>query len=149
MASADLLERMYRHMEWADARALEALRAMHEPPPQAVDLFAHVLTAEHVWQRRIDGETETYAVWQSLGLDECERLATANHAAYARILARPDRSRPISYRTSQGAPFTTALDDILLHVSHHGMYHRGQIALLVRASGGAPLSTDYILFARD
>lgn len=149
MPSTDVLHRMFAYMAWADARTLGALRTMHEAPPQALDLFAHVLTAEHVWLRRIEGASNTYEVFQSLGLDECERLARANHAGYGTVLAGANRTRDVAYHTTAGIPHTTPLDDILIHVSHHGMYHRGQVALLMRAAGGTPVSTDYILFARD
>jgi uncharacterized damage-inducible protein DinB len=33
-------------------------------------------------------------------------------------------------------------------VALHGSYHRGQIALLVRAGGSTPAPTDYIAFIR-
>ena len=149
MPSTDVLERMFAYMAWADARTLGALRAMHEAPSQALDLFAHVLTAEHVWLRRIERVSNAYDVFQSLGLDECERLARANHSGYARVLADAHRTRDIAYHTTAGVAHTTRLDDILIHVSNHGTYHRGQVALLMRAAGGTPVSTDYILFARD
>jgi uncharacterized damage-inducible protein DinB len=149
MSSPDLLQRMFAHMAWADTRTLGALRAMHEAPSQALDLYAHVLTAEHTWLRRIEGVTTTYDVFQSLGLDECERLARANHHGFATLLADGDRQRDVSYHTTTGLAHTTPLEDILVHVSHHGMYHRGQVALLMRAAGGTPVSTDYIVYFRD
>ena len=138
-------------MAWADLRTLSALRSMREPPPQTVDLFAHVLAAEHVWLRRIENMPSAYTVWPKLTLDECERLAKANHASFATI-AQSDATTlagTIEYTNSTGRAFSTPLGEILLHVTHHGMYHRGQIALLVRASGGTPLGTDYITFVRE
>ncbi|MBL0173615.1 MAG: damage-inducible protein DinB [Gemmatimonadaceae bacterium] len=149
MSTHDPLPRMYRHMEWADARSLATLRDMTEPPPHAVDVFAHVLAAEHIWLRRIDGVVHLYDVWQPIGLDECERLARANHAGFTRVLAEADRLRPVSYQNLAGVSYTTPLEEILIHVSHHGMYHRGQIALLVRAAGGTPMPTDYIVYQRE
>ena len=140
---------MFQHMAWADTRALSSLRDMREAPPQALDLMCHVLTAEHIWLRRITGGANAYQVWQSLGLDECDQLAARNHAGFAEVLASADRGRVIAYTTSAGHAMQTAIEDILVHVSHHGMYHRGQVALLVRAAGGSPVSTDFILFARD
>lgn len=95
------------------------------------------------------GTPATYAVWQPLGLDECERLARANHQGYQTLLASDDRARIVDYHMSNGTAQSTMLADILVHVSHHGMYHRGQVSLLVRASGGTPVSTDYILFVRE
>jgi uncharacterized damage-inducible protein DinB len=149
MTPPDVLQRMFAHMAWADTRTLAALRAMHEPHSQALDLFSHMLAAEHVWLRRIEGAPAAYEVWPSLSLDECERLAHANERGYAAVLARENRREILAYRTTTGVPHETPLDDILIHVSHHGMYHRGQIALMIRTSGGTPISTDYIVFYRD
>ena len=83
-------------------RTLASLRAMREPPQQASDLMAHVLTAEHIWLRRITGGTPAYDVFQSLGLEECERLAAANHAGFAHVLATDNRDRVVAYRTTSG-----------------------------------------------
>ena len=146
-----MLPSLFAHMAWADLRTLSALRSMREPPPQTVDLFAHVLGAEHVWLRRIENMPSAYTVWPKLTLDECERLAKANHASFAAI-AQSDATTlagKIEYTNSTGRAFSTPLNEILLHLTHHGMYHRGQIALLVHASGGTPLGTDYISFVRD
>lgn len=141
---------LFAHLAWADLRTLNALRSMREAPPQAIDLFAHMLAAEHVWLRRIEQGTPAYEIWPKLSLDECERLARANHAAFTAI-AGSDATRLadiVDYTNSTGRAFSTPLNEILLHVTHHGMYHRGQVALLVRASGGLPQSTDYIAFVR-
>jgi uncharacterized damage-inducible protein DinB len=37
---------------------------------------------------------------------------------------------------------------MLVHVALHGQYHRGQVALLLRASGFEPATTDYIAWTR-
>lgn len=149
MSSHDVLQRMFGHMAWADSRTLSALSSMNEAPPQAIDLYAHILTAEHVWLRRIENQPAAYEVWQSLTLEECERLARANHTGFASVLSASDRDRVVAYKTTSGVSRESSLDDILVHLSHHGMYHRGQVALLIRASGGAPIATDYILYQWD
>lgn len=146
------LRQLSRHLAWADTRTLDSLRSMSEAPQQAVDLYAHILAAEHVWLRRVTGVEPTYEVWPTLGLDECERLARNNHAEFEAVVRTADASRlaePVSYTNTRGQSFETPLEDILLHVTHHGMYHRGQVALLVRAAGGAPLATDYIAWRRE
>src|SRR5262245_11251118 len=102
MSSSDSLARMFQHMAWADTRTLSSLREMREAPQQAVDLMCHVLTAEHIWLRRITGGANAYSVWQSLGLDECEQLAARNHFGFHEVLANADRTRVIAYTTSAG-----------------------------------------------
>ena len=40
------------------------------------------------------------------------------------------------------------MEDVLLHVVMHSVYHRGQIATEVRAAGHTPAYTDYIQAVR-
>lgn len=147
-----LLPRMYRHLAWADERTLQSLRDMTNPPTQAVDLFAHVVGAELEWLSRILGKPSTVAIWPKLTLDRCATISRETHAALAKLAedaSGPDGQRMITYRNSSGAEWTTSLEDILLHVANHGVYHRGQVALLVRAAGGKAIGTDYVLFIRE
>ena len=41
------------------------------------------------------------------------------------------------------------IEDILAQLFGHSWYHRGQIALLVRAAGGEPAVTDLIYWSRE
>ena len=50
---------------------------------------------------------------------------------------------------SKGEPWTSRVEDILLHVVMHSAYHRGQIASDVRASGHTPAYTDFIHCVRQ
>jgi uncharacterized damage-inducible protein DinB len=147
----DHFVRLFEHLAWADARVLESLRAAHIVLKKDMDLYAHVLGSEHVWLSRVNGSTPQFAVWPSLTLDEGERLARANAAAYQKLVSEltPETvRRSITYRNSAGDQFTSTLEDILTHVSMHGAYHRGQIAASLRAAGDTPIPTDYIAFAR-
>ncbi len=146
-----MFARLFDHLCWADHKVLESLRSARNAPAKALELYAHVLGAEHVWLSRIKGVAPELAVWPSLTLDQCEKIASNNCDAFAIIVTAltPDSlARQISYRNSAGASFTSTLEDILTHVGLHGSYHRGQIAMLLRASGETPSPTDYIAFAR-
>jgi uncharacterized damage-inducible protein DinB len=144
--------KVFQHLAWADARVLKSLRAAHSVLKKDQDLYAHILGSEHVWLSRIGGTAPKLAVWPTLTLDECERLAAENAAAYQKLasdLTQESAARAITYRSSAGDEYTSTLEDILTHVSLHGAYHRGQIASSVRAAGDTPIATDYIAFARD
>jgi uncharacterized damage-inducible protein DinB len=145
------VRKLIDHLEWADAAALDALRASPAADPKALALYAHVLGAEAVWLARIDGRPSEVAVWPSLSVDECAALAALNAAgldALVTSLAPDDFAREIDYRNSAGVAFRSTIEDILLHVALHGAYHRGQVALLIRGGGGEPAPTDYIAFTR-
>ena len=150
-AMKDHFIRLYAHLEWADARVLESLRSAQSPRKRDLELYSHILGAEHVWLSRINGTTPRVAVWPVLSLDECARLGKDNVDGFNSIVSglSPELvRRPITYRNSAGDQYTSTLEDILTHVALHGAYHRGQIAASLRGGGDNPSATDYIAFAR-
>jgi uncharacterized damage-inducible protein DinB len=147
----DHLRRLFRHLEWADERALTALRSAPRVPARALEIYAHVLGAEHLWLTRLEQVPAAQPVWPGLDLEQCARLAAENHLGlghYLDGLDPGDFAREIAYTNSAGRSFKTPLDDILIHVALHGCYHRGQVALLLRDGGAEPQPTDYIAFVR-
>jgi uncharacterized damage-inducible protein DinB len=146
------ITRLYDHVAWADTRTIEALRTMHAPPLDALRLLGHLLGAEDVWLTRLQGRPSDVAIWPSLGLEDCAALARKNHTSFAAFIqanAGEGLRREARYRNSTGAEFVNTLEDILLHVALHGSYHRGQVARIIRADGGLPLYTDYIMYLRE
>lgn len=145
------LRRLVDHLAWADARVIEGLRTSPGTDPRAMEIFAHILGAEHVWISRLSGKTPSIAVWPLLTLEGCARLSAENVAALRRIAAdATPRSldATVRYTNSAGRTYDSRVEDILLHVVLHGTYHRGQVALIVRTASGEPAPTDYIAFVR-
>jgi len=145
------LQRLFDHLRWADARVHASLTDAVNPPPHTLDLFAHVVAAEHLWLSRIRKEKPEVAVWPKLSLAQCLELGTRNADEFSALVESLDDiglDGGVTYHNSAGLEFTTSLRDILLHVALHGAYHRGQIAAAVRAGGDTPASTDYIGFVR-
>jgi uncharacterized damage-inducible protein DinB len=143
--------KLFKHLAWADQKALQSLRGANTLLRTIMDLYSHVLGAEHVWLSRLKGEPARIPVWPTMTLDEAATLAAENAAEFDKLIAtvRTDAiQRPITYRNSAGDQFTSSLEDILTHVAMHGSYHRGQIASALRASGEVPAPTDYIAFVR-
>lgn len=149
--SLPLLQKLIGHLKWADALLLDALRRAAAPPEKALETYAHVLGAEHVWLARLHERPAGVAVWPSLRVEECEALARANAealAAYLDAQSEESLARMVRYRNSAGAEFDTRADDILLHVAMHGQYHRAQVNLLLREAGLQPAPVDYIAYVR-
>lgn len=145
------LGKLVDHLEWADGRVLDSLRAMNHPDARAIDLYAHILGAEHTWISRIRERASREQVWPELTLAAAASLATENVAALRTILAshgREELQRRISYNNSAGLAFESTVEDMLLQVVLHGCYHRGQVAMVVRGAGAEPAPTDYIAFVR-
>jgi uncharacterized damage-inducible protein DinB len=147
----DHLDTLFAHLAWADEHVLQSLRDGGDDVVQAHELLAHILGSELVWLARIEGRRPEVAVWPDLTLDQCAALARRVCASYERFLDGLDAAgldRSVHYTNSAGNEYDSSVADILLHVALHGAYHRGQIALLVRAGGSTPAPTDYIAFTR-
>ena len=149
-SSLTLINSLFRHMAWADARVNEALRASPGLDAHALEQFAHVVGVESVWLTRILGEPPRVAVWPALSVNECATLAAENQRGYASLLAGGDAglAREVTYTNSAGKTYTNRVIDILVHVAMHGSYHRGMISILTRRSGGVAAPTDFIAFVR-
>ncbi|MEO7683999.1 MAG: DinB family protein [Gemmatimonadaceae bacterium] len=145
------LKQLFEHLRWADAGVQASLTEAVNPPPHTLDLFAHVVAAEHVWLARMRGEKPEVEVWPKLSLSQCLELGARNADEFSALVECLDEiglDSGVTYKNSAGLEFTSSFRDILLHVALHGAYHRGQIAAAVRAGGDAPASTDYIAFVR-
>lgn len=149
--SLPMLRSLYAHMDWADAKVALALREAPGAESGALELFAHILAAEHVWLARIEGRSGSVPVWPVLTLEECEEMAAENAGEFAQMLSRETEAslqREVTYTNSAAQVFTSRVVDILTHVALHGAYHRGQVSLMMRRGGGTPAPTDFIAFVR-
>lgn len=145
------LTKLLDHLQWADKLVLDSLRAMPRPEPRAMELYAHVLGAEHVWLSRMMERAATEVVWPSLSLERAAALAGENADGLRALLAANSGERlqrRVPYTNSAGVRFESTLEDMLFQVVLHGCYHRGQVAMLVRGAGGEPAPSDYIAFIR-
>jgi uncharacterized damage-inducible protein DinB len=147
----DQLQRLLRHLAWADALAIGALRKAEDPPAKALEIMSHILGAEEVWLARVQRRPAATPVWPVLSVEGCAELAEANRKSFEACLAGlagDDLEREVAYVNSAGQAFESKVWDILVHVAMHGSYHRGQVMLLLRSAGHEPAPTDYIAYVR-
>ena len=144
---------MFDYDSWANRECIAAMRGgAGSVSPDMVGRMAHILSAQKLWLERILNQPQSMAVWPSATIEECVTLAEQVSSAwrnYLKTLSQQAFSQQmldsnVKYRNSKGEPWSSRVDDILTHVLFHSAYHRGQIALLTRASGLAPASTDFI-----
>lgn len=149
----ETIRKLIAYGDWANARIVTALRASSGHDQKALHLLAHLLVSERIWLLRLNSE-DTSAINKSpeLSLAECENLANENQKAYTDLLGSLSQDKLgslVTYRNFKGTEFRTPAGEILLHVALHGTYHRGQIAIAIRAAGGIPVDTDFITFVRE
>jgi uncharacterized damage-inducible protein DinB len=147
----ELLLNLVAHMRWADALVASAIARDSSPDAEAVRLFAHVASAEHLWYSRIFAQPAQHAVWPNLSVAVARALAAEHADLFEQLVSSADTLRlaeTVRYRNSAGHDFTNSVSEIVTHVAMHGSHHRGQIARSLRSAGQEPPYVDYIQFMR-
>ena len=143
---ADDFLRMFTYDHWANHECLAGMPA--EPvSAETVERMAHILSAQKLWLERILKQPQSMPVWPAATIEDCIALADEMSAAWRHYLHGLEMSslgNIVEYRNSKGEPWSSRVEDILTHVLFHSAYHRGQIALQMRASGLEPAHTDFI-----
>jgi uncharacterized damage-inducible protein DinB len=146
-----MFRRLVEHSIWADGLVLASLERADPLPIRALEYFAHIIAAQHVWLARLEGRPQEVEVWPTLDLTACAELMAATHETlrkYVDQLGVASLDRQVHYRNTAGAEFDSKIEDILMHIMMHSTYHRGQVSLLLRDSEAEPAPTDYIAFCR-
>jgi uncharacterized damage-inducible protein DinB len=150
MATIEHFRRLFAYNEWANREVVNALREAGSPPARPLKIMGHLLSAERLWLERLRRQEQTYPVWPVFTVQQCEKQAAELGPLWKQYLDEvSDGSGAVTYRNTKGETWTSRIEDILMHVIMHSVYHRGQIAASMRDSGLIPASTDFIFAIRQ
>jgi uncharacterized damage-inducible protein DinB len=150
----NLFEDLFTFNCEANNAFIEVMRTNPEAvPTKAMVLFCHVLNAQILWLDRLRGLPMSLTdAWLTYDLDTCATLnetLTMQSLEYLQSIADPlQYVRPFGYTNLAGETHASLLRDVLIHVTNHGTYHRGQVALLLKEAGFQPPRTDYVYMQR-
>jgi uncharacterized damage-inducible protein DinB len=158
-----LAERFLRWFEYeADAHA-KTIASLESVPDEkrsggdfrkAVAIFGHMVAARRVWLFRLGIAPAPPGSLFPENPTLVEVIANWNEAAklwrdYLGGISDADLAKPFDYQSVDGGRFRNTIEEVLMQLFGHSSYHRGQIAMLVKAAGGAPAITDYIYWCRE
>ena len=161
--SRELAGRFQRWFEYERDAHAKVLRSLESVPAdrrscpefeKAVAILAHVAAARRIWLVRLGvlpGPQGTLSP-EKFSLAEVADLLQSVHGPWAEYLARvtdEELGREVEYQSLDAGRFRSRVEDILAQLFGHSWYHRGQIAMLVRAAGGEPAVTDLIYWCRE
>jgi uncharacterized damage-inducible protein DinB len=152
MASPSYIARLFTYDHWANREIVDCLSRLERPPERSLNLLAHILSAERLWLERLQQQKQTHLVWPNFTLQQCKLEAEALSGlwtSYLLTLSEGSLSHSVSYKNTKGEIWNSSVEDILMHVVLHSAYHRGQIAVVMRASGVTPAYTDFIHAVRQ
>jgi uncharacterized damage-inducible protein DinB len=157
-----IAERFQRWFEYERDAHARVLRSLESVPAErrscaeferAVSILAHIAAARRLWLIRL-GVIQGQATLspKEVTLAEVAALLDSVHALWTDYLAGvtdEDLAREFEYQSLDAGRFRNRIEEILAQLFGHSWYHRGQIAMLVRAAGGEPAVTDLIYWCRQ
>jgi uncharacterized damage-inducible protein DinB len=115
----------------------------------------HLLLTDRIWLKRLTGSGEHPDRLDAILYDNRRDLLSARIAEDARLkelvdgYGEADLTRPVTYQTTSGKPYSQPLQDILLHLFNHQTHHRGQAhACCSILTGSEPPTLDILAFQR-
>ena len=162
MKGTDLLH-VFEYDEWATTMLLDAV-AQLKPDEIHKDLsasfqslhgtFVHLYGAQLLWLSRWKGSGSSMSLTKPEEIPTIEDLRQRWRELYSQI---SDYIRPLTdeqlranftYHDLTGKEWSHPLFQQIEHLAFHSMYHRGQVATLLRQLGHAPPHTDLIVYYR-
>lgn len=153
MEGINLLGKLFDYDLWGNREALKSVESLGEQAERPRRLFCHIIGAEQVWLSRF--ETPDHPNVQprpDLDLSQCRAAIEDLYLRWTRLLSQltPENlAQDLVYRNTKGVEFRTPVQDVLMHLVMHSVYHRGQVAAAVREAGGKPAATDYVVYVRQ
>jgi uncharacterized damage-inducible protein DinB len=111
--------------------------------------LVHILESDWLWLQRFNGiplaeippwrfdlASELYKEWAPI---QDEMLSVVRRESN-------NAKRKIPFLTRKGIRYELPLEDLVVHITNHGTYHRGQLTHMIRVAGIQPVSTDYFIF---
>jgi uncharacterized damage-inducible protein DinB len=144
-------QKLFDYDYWAVKRLGTAMLAAGELPERPQTLYAHLLSANHIWQSRISSIKPQLTVWgeipSSMWLSQLEQNRQ-QMVALLDTLSSADFERIVTYTTTQGISYQNTIEEILMHMITHSNYHMGQMNILLKPFL-SPQDIMYITFVRD
>ncbi len=146
------LQHLFDYDDWANREVWKAVDAEGLQSTRSGEILSHILETEYLWYARIEGHYDhIQSVWTKRCLEHPDAHIDDLRRKWSDLLHKitpTELKKKMRYRNTKGIEFENSIQQMLVHVIHHGTYHRGQIAQEMRNAGKEPASTDYIGWLR-
>ena len=157
--NAEKYRRWFEYEQDSNAKVLASLQAVPDtlrvlPDFQkAVNLMAHLVAARNMWLYRLGHGTQPPDLFpDATPITDLPKLIAAMESAwrsYFENLTDAELERSFDYQSYDGPRFRNTIEDVLTQLYGHSLYHRGQIAMILRSIGAEPAPTDFVYWTRE
>ena len=155
MDQVSALERVFSYKAKANEEILAAMRQFDDASPAkeiAIRVLNHTYAVDRIFaanMRRAEHGYTSPNPGLAPSLDELSAAIKTSDQWYLDYVSRLDEARlaeRIDFTFTDGLPGCMSREEMLMHVTVHGEYHRGQISLIMMQNSIAPPGDGFTSF---
>lgn len=144
---------------WANMRYQKVFSSMEynslnvvTPYGNLLDRIVHIFSSFEMWHKRMNGESpdkvtqsSDFSTWDDLQSKwmEYDNLLLE----YVKSVTEAELARTVTYTSLDGRVYTRKIRHIILHLTAHPNYHRGQISAIFKMNNLPKLpATDMVIY---
>lgn len=157
--SINTLKSLFGFKAWADSElfaALATLPAEHaDPLHTSIRTLNHIHVVDRLFRARLAGEPEPFAATNTKETPTLAQLRTdfaatdAWYQAYVAGLAPQALDEVLDFTFADGDSGRMSREEMLLHVTAHGAYHRGNVGQVLKSIAVVPPRDLYTKFLHN
>jgi len=147
MDQRNTLERVFAYKAQANGELLTTMQLLDESSPAkeiAIRILNHTYVVDRIFaanMNRVEHEYTSPNPIQAPSLEELTEAIKKSDHWYVEYVSRLDKtllSESLDFTFTDGAPGRMTREEMLMHVTIHGEYHRGQIGLIMMQNSVTP-----------
>jgi uncharacterized damage-inducible protein DinB len=155
MDKVSTLERVFSYKAKANSEMLAAMRQFDDASPAreiAIRVLSHTYAVDRIFAANLTGTEHGYTSPNPSLAPSLEELSEAigkSDQWYIDYISRLDEIRldeRIDFTFTDSLPGRMSREEMLMHVTVHGEYHRGQISLLMMQNSATPPGDGFTTF---
>jgi uncharacterized damage-inducible protein DinB len=155
MDQVSTLERVFSYKAKANSEILAAMRNFDDASPAkeiAIRVLNHTYAVDRIFAANLTGTEHGHTSPNPSHAPSLEELSAAIETSdqwyinYVSLLAEAQLNECIDFTFTDSLPGRMSREEMLMHVTVHGEYHRGQISLLLMQNSIAPPGDGFTTF---
>ncbi|HUA36048.1 MAG TPA: DinB family protein [Candidatus Binataceae bacterium] len=155
MDQVSTLERIFSYKAKANHEVLAAMRQFDDTSPAkeiAIRVLNHTYTVDRIFAGNLTGTEHGYSSPNPGQAPSIEELSAAIMTSdqwyinYVSLLNEAQLAELIDFTFTDGLPGRMSREEMLMHITVHGEYHRGQIGLIMMQNSIMPPGDGFTTF---
>ncbi|NBV14566.1 MAG: hypothetical protein EBS07_10930 [Sphingobacteriia bacterium] len=139
----------FQYTQWAQHKLIEVTLGLNPLPDTIHSLFSHLILAPEIWFERYHQQSSSGNPWGLVAPSELLLRSNAILERWKTEIARQSADellKSFTFVDRKGETRKLVLEVVVQQLLYHSIYHRGQLAIDLRAHGIEVPPTDYLVY---